>query len=175
MILISRISLIFICKFLFSISISILISLHKLRRSSLGSRLGVQTTINTVCSNLAKSFSRRQLGLADCRLPQRPDLADLFPAAVMDEYTAAPPVSDPLPPPSGPSAAGLALRSGDPDALQQQCPGGAAFVAVARVGLKPSCCLPARAAISNTVLSVLDEGGAPKRLRKLNSFVMPQT
>ena len=44
---------------------------------------------------LRAAAPRRQLGPDDCRLPQRPDLADLFPAAVMDEYTAAPPVSDP--------------------------------------------------------------------------------
>ena len=44
---------------------------------------------------LRAAAPRRQLGPDDRRLPQRPDLADLFPAAVMDEYTAAPPVSDP--------------------------------------------------------------------------------
>ena len=44
---------------------------------------------------LRAAAPRRQLDPDDCRLPQRPDLADLFPAAVMDEYTAAPPVSDP--------------------------------------------------------------------------------
>ena len=54
-----------------------------------------KATLMAELRQLRAAAPRREFRAADRRPAQRPDLADLFPAAVMDEYTSAPLVSDP--------------------------------------------------------------------------------
>jgi len=54
-----------------------------------------KATLMAELRQLRAAAPRREFRAADRRPAQRPDLADLFPAAVMDEYTSAPLVSEP--------------------------------------------------------------------------------